>query len=86
MASGNILTGGMMTELEASETLRHWARTRGMDAESIGGDGWTAVAHRTSWVIAPRGRSDAVYLVTSTGVQSVNRSTQSLAEVLADLD
>ena len=75
-----------MTELEAFETLRQWARTQGMNAESITGDGWTVAAHRNSWVLAPRGRSSAVYIVNSAGVRPVNRSVESLADVLAGLE
>jgi hypothetical protein len=75
----------MMTEFDAFETLRQWAQTQGMNTDSIG-DGWTAAAHKNSWVLTPRGRSNAVYIVTSMGVRPVTRSMESLVEVLASLD
>ncbi|RSD10347.1 hypothetical protein [Amycolatopsis eburnea] len=75
-----------MTEPEAFDTLRQWARTQGMNAESIVPETWTAAAHGTSWVLAPRGRTSAVYIVSPAGVRPVNRSVESLADVLAGLE
>ena len=76
----------MMSESEAFEALRRWAKTNGIDADSIDGNNWTVAVHNNSWVMAPRGRSNAVYVVTPTEVRPVNRSVESLDDFLAGLD
>jgi hypothetical protein len=75
----------MMTEAEAYDGLRVWAAQNGMNAESVGGEGWKAATVRGLWVITPAGRTNTVYVVGPDLVRPVHPSREKLGDVLTEL-